>query len=186
MKLIVGLGNPGREYINTRHNIGFSLLDYVAELKRIEFSKVKFNGSYTEFMYNNEKVILLKPLSYMNLSGKVVLDFINFYKIDLNDVLIIQDDLDMEFGRIKFVYNSSSGGHNGIKDIERCLNSRLYVRLKIGIANDKGVDTKDYVLSKFNTLEIKTLDEVYKKLSLFVDDFCSLSLDKLMSKYNNK
>ena len=122
----------------------------------------------------------------MNLSGRVVRDFVNFYKISLNDILIIQDDLDMVFGKIKFVYNSSSGGHNGIRDIEQNLGTREYTRLKIGIANNKDIDTRDYVLGKFNDEEIKILDDVYKKLVNFIDDFCDLTLDKLMAKYNNK
>ena len=186
MKLIVGLGNPGHEYENTRHNIGFSLLDYIANNKNLSFDKVKFNGRYVDYFYKNEKIILLKPLSYMNLSGGVVRDFINFYKIDKKDIFIIQDDLDMIFGKIKIVYNSSSGGHNGIRDIEKNLGSREYTRLKIGIANDKNMDTKDYVLGKFNSEELKILDEDYKKLVSVVDDFCDMSLDRLMNKYNNK
>lgn len=186
MKLIVGLGNPGREYDSTRHNIGFSLLDYIASSKGFTFEKEKFNGSYVEYLYNGEKIILLKPLSYMNLSGNVVLKFINFYKINLSDVLVIQDDLDMIFGKVKLVFNSSSGGHNGIRDIEKNLSSREYVRLKIGIANNKNIDTKDYVLGKFSNDELKILEDVYKKLNFVVDDFCDLSLDRLMNKYNNK
>jgi PTH1 family peptidyl-tRNA hydrolase len=122
--LIVGLGNPGNEYKNTRHNIGFQLLDYIAKYNNVSFIKDKFNGSYAEMYINDEKVLLLKPQSYMNLSGGVVLKFISFYKINLDDVLVIHDDLDMNFGRVKIVHNSSSGGHNGIKDIERCLGTK--------------------------------------------------------------
>lgn len=186
MKLIVGLGNPGQEYQNTRHNIGFSLLDYIVKEKGLKFKKEKFNAKFLEYNYNGEKIIFVKPLSYMNLSGKVVRHFVNFYKIDLDDILIIQDDLDMNFGKIKIVFNSSSGGHNGIKDIERNLGSKKYARLKIGIANDKNIDTKDYVLGKFNNDELKVLESDFKKLVYVVDDFCDISLDRLMSKYNNK
>lgn len=186
MKLIVGLGNPGKEYENTRHNIGFSLLDYIAEDKKLSFDKVKFNGKYVDYLYNDEKIILLKPLSYMNLSGGVVRDFINFFKISLKDILIIQDDLDMNFGKIKIVYNSSSGGHNGIRDIEKNIGTKEYARLKIGIANNKNMDTKDYVLGKFNEEELKILSDNYRKLVSIVDDFCDISLDRLMNKYNNK
>ena len=186
MKLIVGLGNPGSEYENTRHNIGFQLLDYIADIKNFSFNKTKFNGDYAEFFLNGEKVILLKPLSYMNLSGGVVSKFVSFYKIKLEDILVIQDDLDMNFGRIKIVYNSSSGGHNGIKDIERCLGSREYTRLKIGINNDKTMDTKDYVLGKFNREEVDILNNCYKFLENVVDDFCTINLERLMSKYNHK
>ena len=186
MKLIVGLGNPGREYENTRHNIGFQLLDYIAKDKGLDFSKEKFNGKYCEYNVNGEKVIIVKPLSYMNLSGSVVSSFVNFYKIDIKDILVIQDDLDMHFGRIKIVNNSSSGGHNGIKDIEKFLGSREYVRLKIGISNNKELDTKDYVLGKFNREENDKLNQIYNNLVNVIDDFCNISLERLKSKYNSK
>ena len=186
MKLIVGLGNPGKDYVNTRHNIGFQLLDYIASAKGLDFSREKFNGKYTEYNVNGEKVILVKPLSYMNLSGSVVSQFVNFYKVDIKDILVIQDDLDMHFGRIKIVNNSSSGGHNGIRDIEKFLSSREYARLKIGISNDKTKDTKDYVLGKFNNEEVEKLIAIYDKLKNIVDDFCNISLENLKSKYNSK
>ena len=186
MKLIVGLGNPGNDYRNTRHNIGFQLLDYIAENKNISFLRNKFNGSFAEMSINGEKVILLKPLSYMNLSGGVVGKFVSFYKIKLNDILVIQDDLDMNFGRVKIVYDSSSGGHNGIKDIEANLGSRKYARLKIGISHDKSIDTKDFVLGKFTDEEKKILLSVDKNLVNVIDDFCTMSLESLMSKYNHK
>lgn len=186
MKLIVGLGNPGREYKNTRHNIGFQLLDFIAKDKGFNIEKEKFNALFYEYNYNNEKILLVKPLSFMNLSGEVVNKFIKYYKVDLEDVLIIHDDLDMSLGRIKFVFNSSSGGHNGIKDIERCLNTKEYARLKIGISNDKSRDTKDYVLSKFSKEETKIIDDCYGKLINLIEDFCSYNITELMSKYNNK
>lgn len=186
MKLIVGLGNPGKEYENTRHNVGFQLLDVIANKKGLDFNKEKFNAKYCEYNVNGEKIMLIKPLSYMNLSGGVVSKFVSFYKIDIHDILVIQDDLDMNVGRVKIVHNSSSGGHNGIKDIERCLGTKDYARVKIGIANDKEVDTKDYVLGKFSQEEMKILNNDYEQLSNIVDDFCLHSLDKLMSKYNHK
>lgn len=186
MKLIVGLGNPGREYENTRHNIGFSLLDYIACDKNLEFKGVKFNAEYLDFYIGDEKVMFIKPLSFMNLSGGVVKKYVDFYKINLDDILVIQDDLDMNMGRIKIVYDSSSGGHNGIKDIENHLGSMKYARLKIGIAKDKSMDTKDYVLGKFSGDELEILHNDYYYLVNVVDDFCNLSLDRLMSKYNRK
>ena len=186
MKLIVGLGNPGREYENTRHNVGFQLLDVIAQDKGLSFNRDRFNAKYCEYIVKGEKVILIKPLSYMNLSGSVVAKFVSFYKIDIKDILVIQDDLDMRVGRVKIVHNSSSGGHNGIKDIERCLATREYARVKIGIANDKNMDTKDYVLGKFNQDEILILKQNYEQLSDVVCDFCNTSLDRLMSKYNHK
>ena len=186
MKLIVGLGNPGRKYDKTRHNIGYMYLDKVAKKKNLLFDKEKFNAKYVEYTYNGEKVILIKPLSYMNLSGVVVRKYVEYYKINMDDVLVIQDDLDMHFGRIKIVYDSSSGGHNGIKDIENNLGTKRYARLKVGISNDKSLDTKEYVLGKFNDNEIKELSNIYDNLIDLIDDFCDITLDRLMSKYNTK
>ena len=186
MKLVVGLGNPGKDYKNTRHNIGFQLLDFIADNYNFKFIGNKFNGEFAEIIVNGEKVILLKPLSFMNLSGDVVRKFVSFYKIDCSDILVIHDDLDMDFGRVKIVYDSSSGGHNGIKDIERCLGTKKYTRLKIGIANNKDIDTKDYVLGKFTDDEKKYLLQVDKNLVNVIEDFWTMSLDKLMNKYNRK
>lgn len=186
MKLIVGLGNPGKDYVNTRHNIGFNLLDVIASDKGLSFDSEKFNAKYTEVNVSGERVILIKPLSYMNLSGIVVRKYMDYFKISKDDILIIQDDLDMVLGKIKFVYNSSSGGHNGIKNIEEQISTREYVRLKIGISNNKDIDTKDYVLSKFSKSDLEILDNTYKKLINLVEDFIKLDKNSLMAKYNNK
>ena len=112
--------------------------------------------------------------------------FLSFYKVDLDDILVIHDDLDLEFGKVKFVYNSSSGGHNGIKDIERCLGTRDYLRLKIGISNNKDIETKDYVLGKFTEDELNVLLSVDKNLVNVIDDFCTMDRNMLMNKYNRK
>ena len=186
MKLIVGLGNPGKEYEKTRHNIGFSLLDFIAREKGIDFNNEKFNAKYAEININGERILLIKPLSYINLSGIVVKKYMDYFKISKDDLLVIQDDLDMVFGKIKFVYNSSSGGHNGIKNIEQQISTKEYVRLKIGISNNKDIDTKDYVLSRFSKSDLDVLDNTYSKLINVIEDFISLDKTLLMSKYNNK
>lgn len=186
MKIVFGLGNPGKNYVNTRHNLGYQLLDYICNKKNSSFLRNKFDANVCELNINNEKVLLVKPLSYMNLSGEVVSKFVSYYKVDLDDILVIHDDLDLDFGRIKFVYNSSSGGHNGIKDIERCLGSKKYLRLKIGISNNKDIDTKDYVLGKFTEEELNNLLSIDKNLVNVIDDFCIMSRNELMCKYNHK
>lgn len=186
MKLIVGLGNPGEEYENTRHNIGYELLDYICEKKGIKFEKEKFNAKYVFFRVDGERVLLIKPLSYMNLSGTVVKKYVDYFKLLPEDILIIQDDLDMNLGRIKIVTNSRSGGHNGIKDIEQKLKTKKYIRLKIGISKNKDMEVKDYVLSKFNSDEQKILNDTYSRLETVIDDFCLISLDRMMNKYNHK
>lgn len=187
MKLIVGLGNPGNEYKTTRHNIGFNVLDYIAYSKNITFKEnKKFNALESFLVINGEKVILIKPLSYMNLSGTVVRKYVNFYNILSTDILIIQDDLDMPLGKIRVLFNSSSGGHNGIKNIEENLGTREYTRLKVGISKDNNIDTKDYVLGKFSDNDILILNDVYIKLSNLIEDFIAYDINKLKQIYNNK
>lgn len=186
MKLIVGLGNPGIEYENTRHNVGFALLDYICKKNNIDFSKEQFNAKYAVIRIDGERVLMIKPLSYMNLSGRVVKKFVDYFKILPEDVFVIQDDLDMPLGRVKIVKNSSSGGHNGIKDIERNLKSKKYVRLKIGIGKNFQIDTKDYVLSKFSGEELKQLVKIYEKLENVIKDYCLISIERMMNKYNKR
>lgn len=177
MKLIVGLGNPGKEYENTRHNIGFMVLD---NYLKNEKWKEKFEGLYVK----KDNVIFLKPQTYMNNSGFSVRKFVDFYKIDLEDILVIQDDLDLDFNTFKLKKNSSSGGHNGIKSIISCLNSDSFGRLKIGIAHDRSKDTKDYVLSRFSKTNIEDLLEKFDLYSEIIDYFIYENMDKTMSKYN--
>ena len=184
MKLIVGLGNPGREYNNTRHNVGFMCVDELAKHYNVTFDLKKFNGLYTQFSYNDEKIILLKPQKYMNLSGEVVRDFVNFFKINIDDILIICDDLDTEVGKYRLRYKGSSGGHNGLKNIELHLSTKDYKRLKIGISNNKEIDTKDYVLGKFNKEEIELINPIISKIPGIIEDYLNMSFDNLMNKYN--
>ena len=181
MKLIVGLGNPGKEYENTRHNIGFMVIDNY--LKNEKF-KTKFNGMYLKKVINNEEVIFLKPLSYMNLSGEVVKKYVNYFKIDLSDLLIISDDLDMPCFKIKLKYKGSSGGHNGLKNIIQNINTEEFKRLKIGISNNLNIDTKSYVLSKFNQEELEKLHKKFEITNNIINDFINLDFEKVMSKYN--
>ena len=184
MKLIVGLGNPGKKYENTRHNMGFMFLDYYMNEKGLSNYKEKFNGLYIECLVNEEKVIFLKPLSYMNLSGIVIKKFIDYFKVDINDVLIICDDLDMPVGKLKLKPQGSSGGHNGLKNIEENIGTKEYKRLKLGIGNDKAINTKDYVLSKFNSSHLKLINQQMNIVNDIIDDYFRISFDKLMNKYN--
>lgn len=186
MKLIVGLGNPGSEYNNTRHNVGFMTIDYYANKYGVKVDKKKFNGLYQDLIINNQKVILLKPQSYMNLSGEVVRKFVDFFKIDIGDILVINDDLDLTIGTYKLKQSGSSGGHNGLKNIELHLNTKDYKRLKIGISNNKKMDTKDYVLGSFSVSETELLNTIIEKSANILDDFLNYSFDKVMNIYNTK
>ncbi len=186
MKLIVGLGNPGKEYENTRHNIGFQTIDLFAQKLGITISKSKFNGLYVETLIHGEKVILLKPQAYINLSGEVIHKFVYFYKIKISDLLIIHDDLDLEVGSFKLKKKGSSGGHNGLKNIELHLGTQEYFRIKIGISNNKNIDTKDYVLGKLSNSEKEMLDQIKLEVLSVLDDYFNMSFDNLMNKYNTK
>ena len=179
MKLVVGLGNPGKEYVNTRHNVGFMFLDSL-------YSDFKLNKKFNALECLIGDTIIIKPLSYMNLSGNVVYKYVNFYKIELDDILIIHDDMDMVLGKIRVVYDSSSGGHNGIKSITNSLGTSEYTRLKIGIgSNEKNNDVVSFVLGRFDKEQKMLLDNVYKKVDNLVEDFVNYDINKLKQIYNS-
>lgn len=186
MKLIVGLGNPGKEYENTRHNAGFRFIDEYAKESNLTFNKEKYKGLYTDFNNNNEKIILLKPQKYMNLSGEVVKSFMDFFKIEKEDILIIVDDLDTEIGHIKLKCKGSSGGHNGLKNIEKNIKTKEYKRVKIGISNNKAKDKIDYVIGKVSKEELNKMNSVNRYAKELIDDFLTMKFDNVMNKYNSK
>ena len=186
MKLIVGLGNPGKEYENTRHNAGFRFIDEYAKSKNLNFNKEKFKGLYTTFNHKEEKVILLKPQKFMNLSGEVVKSYMDFFKIYPEDILIIVDDLDTKLGHLKLKYKGSSGGHNGLKNIEQNLNTNEYKRVKIGISNNNEKDKIDYVIGKISKDELNKLNSVNKYAEELIDDYLNMNFDNVMNKYNSK
>jgi PTH1 family peptidyl-tRNA hydrolase len=184
MKLIVGLGNPGLEYNNTRHNVGFMVVDNLAKALNIKIDNKKNGALYGETNIDGEKVILLKPQHYINLSGEVVAEFVKYFKIDIADILIINDDLDMQVGTYKLKSHGSSGGHNGLKNIEQYLGTDEYKRLKIGISNNKNIDTRDYVLGHFSKEEEQIINTVIIKSKDILLDFMKVDFIALMNKYN--
>ena len=186
MKLVVGLGNKGREYENTRHNMGFMLVDRYLQYKNItDKFKDKFNAMYIEITINNEKVIFIKPMTYMNNSGIAVRAFVDFYKLNSEDILVISDDLDLDLGKFRLRRNGSSGGHNGLKSIISHLGTDNFKRLRIGISNDKD-DVINYVLSKFSKKELSEIDTMFDTLVNVLDDYFVMDFTSLMSKYNRK
>ncbi len=182
MKLVVGLGNPGREYKNTRHNMGFMVLDNY-------LGKVDWKNKMESYFFNTniagEDVIFLKPLTYMNLSGMAVSKVVNFYKIALSDILIIQDDLDLNVGTYKIKKNSSSGGHNGIKSIINELGSDEFLRLKIGIGKNSMIPTDKYVLSKFSEDELNNIKTNFTKYNELIEAFISGGIENVLKVNNN-
>lgn len=187
MKLVVGLGNPGKEYENTRHNIGFELADMFAKKYGCTFkNEKKFDASIFDINIDGEKVIVAKPLTYMNLSGTAVKKIVDFYNINSEDILILHDDLDMVFGKIKVVNNSSSGGHNGLKSITKAIETRNYVRFKIGICGrDRSIEAIDCVLGKFSKEQRDILDDIYGKVDMLIEDFVKYDIVRLKQIYNS-
>lgn len=158
MKLIAGLGNPGLSYFNTRHNIGFEVVDKLCNLYNIDMS-LKHKALMGTGFIENTKVIFAKPQTYMNLSGECIAEIFNYYKLKLSDIIIIHDDLDISVGKIKIKYNGSSGGHNGIKNIIFHLGSENFNRIRIGIGKKTdGWQLNDYVLEKFPPQQKNNID----------------------------
>ncbi|MBC5629952.1 aminoacyl-tRNA hydrolase [Clostridium sp. NSJ-6] len=183
MFLIVGLGNPGKEYAGTRHNIGFEAVDYIADKYNIELNRIKFKGIFGEGMINGKKVILLKPTTYMNLSGESIREVVNFYKISNEDIIVIYDDISLEVGRLRIREKGSHGGHNGIKSIIANLSSDVFPRVKIGVGGPKG-DLVSHVLGKFSNSEIEVLRESIMATSEAVATILSRDTKEAMNKFN--
>jgi len=164
MKLIVGLGNPGSGYEFTRHNIGFLTIDKLAEKLNTVISKDKFKGKFNKITYQNQDILLLKPMTYMNLSGESVGALKKFFKIQESDILVIHDELDIDFGKIKFKKGGGLAGHNGLKSIASVLSTKDFNRLRIGIGRPVGkISVSDYVLQKFSNDENIMLDDLIEK-----------------------
>ncbi|MBC5624205.1 aminoacyl-tRNA hydrolase [Clostridium sp. NSJ-49] len=183
MFLIVGLGNPGKEYEGTRHNIGFEAVDYIADKYNIELNRIKFKGIFGEGMINGKKVILLKPTTYMNLSGESIREVVNFYKISNEEIIVIYDDISLEVGRLRIREKGSHGGHNGIKSIIANLSSDVFPRVKIGVGGPKG-DLVSHVLGKFSNSEIEILRESIMATSEAVTTILSKDTKEAMNKFN--
>lgn len=183
MKLIVGLGNPGKEYKNTRHNVGFMIIDNY--LGKVEW-KIKHESNVFQKEINNEQVLFVKPLTYMNLSGLAVQKLVKYHKIDIKDILIIHDDLDLEIGKYKLKRNSSSGGHNGIKSIITELQTEEFARLKVGISKNNQIPTDKYVLGKFSTNELSKITINFDIYNEIIESFIKTGIENTMSIYNNQ
>lgn len=183
MKLIVGLGNPGKKYEKTRHNVGFMVLDELAKSENTNFLfSTKFKGEIARI--HNEKVILLKPHTFMNSSGLSVLIVKQFFNIDNEDILIVHDDLDLNCGKIRFRQKGGSGGHKGLKSIMSCINAENFHRLKIGISKDEVIPVENYVLGKFSKLQIKCINDAVITSLNGIDSWISSDILYVMNKYN--
>lgn len=188
MYLVVGLGNPGRQYEATRHNMGFDVIDRLVEEHRIPQGGVKFNAMYGKGIIGGEQVLLMKPLSYMNLSGGPVRDMANYFKIDPEtEMIVIYDDIDLEPGQLRIRKKGSAGGHNGIKHIIQQLGTQTFVRIKVGVgAKPKGWDLADHVLGRFSSGDRKLVDEAIEFAADAVEKIITDGPDAAMNEYNRK
>lgn len=185
MFLIAGLGNPGKKYEKTRHNMGFMTIDKLAEKHKVSVDKSKFKALVGEFNLVGEKIILMKPQTYMNLSGEAIREAVNFYKLDLKNVLIIYDDLDIPVGALRIRTAGSPGTHNGMRSVVSNLGSQKFPRIRIGIGNDKQRDIIDFVIGKLSKDDEEILNDTIESASLAVECFIAEGIDKAMNKYNS-
>lgn len=185
MKLIVGLGNPGKKYEKTRHNMGFFVLDKFADSLGIDIDKEDFKGVYTRVKYQNEDLILLKPHTFMNLSGESVVQVVNFFKLSIEDIIVIFDDMDLTPGNIRLRLNGSSGGQKGIDNIIQLLGSNEIKRIKVGIGRPE-FSTVDWVLNKPSKEDQLLIDRAVNNAVEALKDIIKKDFHYAMSIYNKK
>ena len=183
--LIVGLGNIGAKYEITRHNIGFKALDFVAEQSSAFFTEEKY-GKISSFKYKGKKIFLLKPNTFMNLSGSAVRYWLTKLKIDVKNLLVVTDDLNLEFGNLRMKKNGSDGGHNGLKDIQEFLGTSNYPRIRIGISNNTKTSMSDYVLGKWTDSEQENINNLVKVSTDIIFSFIQTGIERTMNFYNKK
>ena len=188
MFLIVGLGNPGKQYEHTRHNIGFDVMDALAEKYNISISEKKHKALCGKGVINGVKVVLAKPQTYMNLSGESVAELVNYYKMDPEEeMIVIYDDIDLDPGQLRIRKKGSAGGHNGIKNIIQELGTQKFVRIKVGVgAKPQGWDLADYVLGRFGSEDRKLVDEAQDRACKAVELILSDGPDAAMNEFNKK
>lgn len=182
MKLVVGLGNPGKKYSKTKHNIGFISIDKYSDINKLKLKKErKFSGKSLKI----GDLVLLKPHTFMNNSGISIKAVMDYYDIDVKDLLVIYDDLDLPLGKIRIREKGSAGGHNGIKSIISHLKTEEFRRVRVGIDKNPLIETKNYVLGSFSKKEITIMNPVYTKISDIINDFNNdLEFVHIMTKYN--
>ena len=184
--LIIGLGNPGSDYVDTRHNIGFRVLDKLASSTNISFSMDRY-ASICEIVLKGRKLILVKPNTFMNLSGKAVKYWMHKTKVKQENILVITDDISLPFGVLRLRKKGSAGGHNGLNDIQIILGNSVYPRLRFGVGNNfsRGRQS-DYVLGSFTDEDCRTIDERIEMATKIAQEFVAKGIDRTMSEFNGK
>lgn len=186
MYIIAGLGNPGKEYSGTRHNVGFDTIDSLADELNINLNKLKFNSLYGETNIKGEKVMLVKPVTYMNRSGLAIAEIVRFYKVPIENLIVIYDDIDIPLGTLRIRPHGSSGTHNGMKSIISLIGSDKFPRIRIGIGRNPDMDLADYVLQKFSFKEREVINPIIDAAGKGAVEIIENSLDYAMQKYNVK
>ena len=186
MYIIVGLGNPGRKYENTRHNLGFITIDRLASKHDIKVDKIKFKALVGDGRIAGQKVLLVKPQTYMNLSGESVREVANFYKVEPDEIIVIYDDLDLPLGNLRIRKSGSAGTHNGMKSVVYQLKSDQFPRVRIGIGQNVDKDIIDFVIGGFRKEEVPILEDTVDKAVMAIESMIGETVDIAMNKYNSK
>ncbi|MBE7039443.1 MAG: aminoacyl-tRNA hydrolase [Ruminococcaceae bacterium] len=186
MYIIVGIGNPGKKYESTRHNIGFIAIDYMAALYDIKVNKIKHKALIGEGKIEGERIMLVKPQTFVNLSGESIREIADYYKVPAENVIVIYDDVSLEAGSVRIRKKGSDGGHNGIKSIIYQLNSDAFPRIKLGVGSKPpGYDLKDWVLAKFTDEDIKIMSKSVETAAKAVPEIIKNGAESAMNKYNS-
>ncbi len=184
MYVIVGLGNPGRKYQNTRHNLGFITLDRLAERHNIKVSKIAFKALVGDGSINNQKVLLVKPQTYMNLSGESVREVLSYYKVEPEKLIVIYDDIDIETGKLRIRKKGSAGSHNGMRSIIFQIKNESFPRVRIGIGGERKMSLRDFVTGGFSKEEKPLLEAAVERGVNAVESIIAKGIDEAMNKYN--
>lgn len=187
MFVVVGLGNPGKDYAKTRHNVGFDTIDLLAERNNIKLNKIKFKSVYGEGFINGKKVILVKPQTYMNNSGESLRDIYNFYKVPIENIIVIVDDVDIEFAQVRIRGKGGAGSHNGLRSIIYLLKRDDFPRIRIGIGKNRvGQDLANFVLSRFSKEERQVIEESILTGAEAVETIIKNGIDEGMNQFNKR
>lgn len=186
MFMIIGLGNPGKLYENTRHNVGFWVIDKMAEKLNIKVDKKQGKALVQTAFWDGKKILLVKPQTYMNLSGQAVMELLNYYQDQIENLIVIHDDLDLPPGQLRFKSGGGTGGHNGLKSIIQYLNSQDFDRLKIGIGHPQYSDVKDYVLTGFSKEEKTEVEREVERAVEGIKVWLNEGIERAMNGFNQK
>ena len=186
MWMIVGMGNPGREYARTRHNVGFDVIDVLSEKLNIQVNRSLMHGLVGDGFFGGEKVMLVKPQTFMNLSGQCVSELVSFYKVPMDRLLLIYDDIDLPLGKLRLRLSGSAGTHNGMRSVVACVGSENFPRIRIGVGEAQRGELKDFVLGKPGKAALQTLDEVYQRAADAAQLIIAGRIGDAQARYNKK